>query len=375
MYQGYDERINKQLPIHKAIRLLEYLFQYWNSPYPFSYKIDTYIGFYGGEPLLNMPFIKDVINWIRKQNCPSRHFIYTMTTNALLITPNIDFLSKHDFRIMVSLDGEEYGNGYRTDHAGDSSFDRVYNNMKYIQKKYPEFFKKNISFNAVLHNRNDYADLVAFFQKEFDKTPSIAELNPSGIRPERMNEYQKMKKDKFLNLNESPNREALKQKLFMDAPETSILCYYLHWHTGNVYKNYTDLLLNQQVKRWYPTGTCLLFGKKMFVTVNGKILPCERVSHEHALGFVDDQQVSIDFDKIVERYNAFFAKYIPQCSNCYNNHTCVQCMFYNPHLKGSGKCDKFMGKKEYEVYEEDQLRYLAEHPTLYKKIMTEVVIH
>lgn len=375
LYYGYDERINQQLPVEKAIRLLEYLFHYWNLPSSLSYKKDTYISFYGGEPLLNMEFIRTIVEWIGKQHSSTRRFVFTMTTNGVLIDKYLDFLYEHNFQILVSLDGDAYSNGYRVDHAGNSSFDKVYRNMKYIQEKYPSFFEKNINFNSVLHNRNDYPTLVDFFQKEFNKKPSVAELNPMGIKPERMADYLKMKKERFTSINQNPDKEILKEKLFMDTPETSVLCYYLHWHTGNMYKSYTDLLLNPRKKRWYPTGTCLPFGKKMFLTVNGKILPCERISQEHALGFVDEEQVSIDFDEIVEKYNAFFAKYIPQCSKCYNNHTCLQCMFYNPHLKDSGKCDNFMSKKDYEVYESDQLRYLAEHPGLYKKIMTEVIIH
>lgn len=374
LYQGFDERVNKQLPVDRAIRLLEYLMEHWNSSYGFSYQKDTYIGFYGGEPLLNMDFIREIVDWIGKHSIPSRRFVFTMTTNGMLLNRYADFLSEHSFQLLVSLDGDAYSNGYRTDHAGNSSFDRVYKNIRYVREKYPDFFEKNVRFNAVLHDRNSYDGLVAFFQKEFNKIPSVAELNPSGIRPERMGEYLKMKNDKFRNINRSPARETLKETLFMDAPETSILCYYLHWHTGNVYKNYTDLLVNHQMKRWYPTGTCLPFGKKMFLTVNGKILPCERISHDHALGWVDEKEVSIDLEKIVERYNAFYANYIPQCSKCYNNHTCIHCMFYNSNLTGSGKCDNFMSKKEYEVYENDQLRYLAEHPALYRKIMTEVVL-
>lgn len=33
-----------------------------------------------------------------------------------------------------------------------------------------------------------------------------------------------------------------------------------------------------------PTGTCIPLVKRMFVTVTGKILPCERIGQQFALG-------------------------------------------------------------------------------------------
>lgn len=375
LYGDYDERENKKMPIEVAMKLLEYLYQHWSLPSSSSHKKKTYISFYGGEPLLNMEFIKKIVTRIEQWNLSQCDFIFTMTTNAVLIDKYIDFLLKHNFRILVSLDGNEYNDGYRVDHFGKNSFSIVYKNMKSIQKRYPVFFEQNINFNAVLHDKNNYGDLINFFQEEFAKLPSVSELNPCGIRADRMDEYLKMCNNKGLNLNQSFNSDALKQILFMDTPETALLCSYLHWHSGNVFKKYTDLLLDENVKRWYPTGTCLPFGKKMFVTVNGKILPCERVSHEYALGYVNEEEVVIDIGEIVEKYNLLFAKYIPQCSKCYNNHTCKHCMFYNADLKGDARCDRFMNEKDFNNYVEAQYRYLSENPSLYKKIMTEVIIH
>lgn len=50
-------------------------------------------------------------------------------------------------------------------------------------------------------------------------------------------------------------------------------------------------------------------------------------------------------------------------------------MFYNADLKGDARCDRFMNEKDFNNYVEAQYRYLSENPSLYKKIMTEVIIH
>lgn len=57
-YENYDRRENKNLDTKVAKRLLTYLQNLWNSPLNCSHDRNIYIGFYGGEPLLNFPFIK-----------------------------------------------------------------------------------------------------------------------------------------------------------------------------------------------------------------------------------------------------------------------------------------------------------------------------
>jgi uncharacterized protein len=375
LYGHYDERIDQNLSLKRATNLLEYLINLWDSNHSSSYKKNTYISFYGGEPLLNMPFIKEVVSWINSKELPNCHFIFTMTTNAMLLKKNIDFLVKNDFHILISLDGNEENHSYRMDHSGNNSFNRVYENIRYVKDTYSNFFEKNINFNAVLHNRNNISDLIVFFQKEFNKAPKISELNPMGIKKESIEEFSKMYNTKAKNLEQLPNREVLEDTLFTENPFNRELTSYLHQYSGNVYKSYNNLLIDEDKKTWIPTGTCLPFERKLFVTANGKILPCERIPHEFALGEVNDDEVILDVGSIVNRYNEWYQKYIPQCTKCNANHICKQCMFNNANLNGTAICDCFMKKNDFDQYEESQYQYLAEHPYLYKKIMEEVIIH
>jgi len=65
MYDDYDTREEKKLPVEKAIRLINYLADFWNSDKNASTKQRIYISFYGGEPLLNMPFIKRIVDYVK----------------------------------------------------------------------------------------------------------------------------------------------------------------------------------------------------------------------------------------------------------------------------------------------------------------------
>jgi len=66
-YSDYDTRENKRLPVEIAIALLDYLHQLWNSSLNVSMNKNLYISFYGGEPLLNMQFIRNILDYVEKK--------------------------------------------------------------------------------------------------------------------------------------------------------------------------------------------------------------------------------------------------------------------------------------------------------------------
>lgn len=72
-------------------------------------KEEVVIRFYGVEPLLNYPLIKNCVQYVKNQaaNC-GRKIAFSMTTNSTLINKDIaDFLTDNDFNIIISLDGPE----------------------------------------------------------------------------------------------------------------------------------------------------------------------------------------------------------------------------------------------------------------------------
>ena len=149
-YSDFDKREDNMLSVSKAIRLIDYLNQYWNSERNTSAKSFMYISFYGGEPLMNFNFIKEIVEYVETRlDCPRRKFLFSMTTNAILLHKYMDYLVEHDFHILVSLDGNEKNNSYRVDHSGNGSFGRVVRNVDLLREKYPDFFDKNINFKKL----------------------------------------------------------------------------------------------------------------------------------------------------------------------------------------------------------------------------------
>ena len=84
-YSDYDERKSTRLSPQWAKVLLDYLSSLWKSELNVSHNQSIYISFYGGEPLMNVPFIKEIISYIETLDCPSRSFTFNMKTNGVVL--------------------------------------------------------------------------------------------------------------------------------------------------------------------------------------------------------------------------------------------------------------------------------------------------
>lgn len=373
-YEDFDKRENKSLPISKAIMLLDFLNHYWNSGRNTSAKGFMYISFYGGEPLLNFKFISNIVEYIeRKINSPHRKFLFSMTTNAILLHEYMDYIVEHNFHILVSLDGNEWNDSYRVDHRGEGSFERVVSNVDLLRERYPDFFNKNVSFNSVLHNRSTVEEVCRFFKDKYNKNPTISELNSSGIRADKKEEFNRIYRNTEQSLQQSEHYEEIEDELFMGASSYKSLALYLHQYSGNYYRDYTDLLFDKKSIHYIPTGTCIPFSKKMFVTVNGKILPCERIGHKFCLGHITDSQVYLNPTVIAQKYNEYYNRMEKQCHNCKNRPSCIQCLFNLENIDNNPKCHGFMDAKMFNNFQQRQLQFLGRHPDAYRKIMQETM--
>lgn len=375
LYGGYEEREDIKFPFHKAKLIIDYLQSIWAKNSCVDVIIPTNIGFYGGEPLLNIPFIKQVITYIEDLEKTGRKFYYSMTTNAMLLNKYMDFLVKKEFRLLISLDGDKEGQGHRVDASGNNSFDRVMANINLLRSTYPEYFEKYVMFNSVLHNKNSVETIFNFIKTTFGKEPSISPLNNSGIRKDKIEEFKHTYRNYEESIEQSGNCEALKNEMFIKAPETSDLLKYIYYQSGNVFFNYNDLLMRKSLLSFPPTGTCTPFSKKMFITVKGRILQCERINHEFALGQITDTDVELNWDHIAEQHNDYVFRYAKQCINCTNKKGCGQCVYQIDDINEENtKCRSFCSVAQNKKMAERSLRYLIEHPELYNKILNNVVI-
>lgn len=374
LYQRYDARKSRNLSFKKAQLMIDYLINLWQDNNIADINLPFVVNFYGGEPLLNMSLIKKIIEYIEQSDTSGRQIYYAMTTNAMLLDKYIDFFAEKNFYLTISLDGDKIAQSYRVDRSGNNSFDQVMQNIKLLQQIYPEYFNGQfVNFNSVLHDRNDVIPILDFFKMYFNKTPQISPLSSHDVSRDKKEIFRKMYQNKSQSLSKYTNCEAIEDKYFSQMPKSLRLSQFLYHTSGNIYYNYNQLLMQKFNNNIVSTGTCLPFEKKLFIAVDGKILPCERIDHDFEMGYVYDDFVELDYNDIAEKYNSYLLKLSNRCLSCATNTFCSQCVYHVDGIRtNSPHCYNFCTTEIFNEEKEQNYTFLRMHPHYYKKILNEI---
>lgn len=375
LYYGYDPRGRGSLSIEKARNILNYLSELWQENITESIIQPFSLGFYGGEPLLNMNLIKKIIQHLELLRIPNKKFIYNMTTNGVLLDKYMDFLVSNKFNLLISLDGNEKNNIYRVDHNGKNSFKRVSDNIRFLKEKHPDYFAKHVNFNTVIHNLNSVESAYDYIKHNFGKKPNISPLSNSGIKIDKKDEFYEIFQSVQSSIMNSYDRVRLEADLFILAPRIRQLTDFLYSFSGNIFDNYSSLFFDSKKIKGTPTGTCTPFSKKMFITVSGKILPCERVHQNFSLGEISDYTVELDFNQIAKNFNDYVFRFTGQCNTCAYFKSCYQCIFQIDETNSPNKkCISYTDHSVFQKIIGANMDFLDKNPGLYKKILNNVLI-
>ncbi|HHW31815.1 MAG TPA: thioether cross-link-forming SCIFF peptide maturase [Clostridiaceae bacterium] len=125
------------------------------------------IDFFGGEPLLNMKTVKEIVSYAReKEKKYNKKFRFTITTNALLLNDeNIDYINKNMNNVVLSIDGrKEINDLMRIKVDGSGTYDSIIEKIKKIAESRNQdnyyvrgtFTHKNLDFSEdVMHLANE----------------------------------------------------------------------------------------------------------------------------------------------------------------------------------------------------------------------------
>lgn len=375
-YSGHDERTGKKMDfktaktvIDKIIGLKKKHLSYIKTHRKFA------ISFYGGEPLMNFPLIKKTVDYVKTIHLPNIEFLFSVTTNGVLLNRYREFLVENNFLVIVSLDGNKENNKHRVFHNGRNSFTKVFSNIDEIKRKHPAYFKENVMFNSVIHKNNSTPEIQDFFKENFDKKPITLGLATSTIRKDKKKEF-----DKVFERNEAQSapeyNEDDEKKFFSGLKHSNIQKFSQLDQLFKIYSGYTftriNTLLEDQTANtadYTSTGTCQPYEKKVFVTVNGKLMPCERISQQYFMGTVTDDDFQLDFQGVADRYNNYYKNLSRLCDHCYNKKMCGQCIFYLNLEDKNVKCPNFLSKKEFGKKLSFAVSILEEVPAYYNKII------
>lgn len=373
-YSNYDKRNTCNQTFENVKILIDYLLELWTSEYNISHENTVTIGFYGGEPLLNMKLVKETISYLESLKLQKLNFRYNMTTNALLLDKYMDYLVEKDFNLLFSLDGNEYNNSYRVDNCGNPSFTRVKHNILKLKETYPAYFSERVNFNTVLHNRNSVEESYRTISELFGKVPRISELNTSGINPKRQEEFIQMFQYRQESFNQAIKKPEIKEAFKAKDANSSNYHSMLIQHSGNYATSYSDLFTESDKDTYLPTSTCRPFERKLFLTVNGKILPCEKIGQEHSLGKLSNGKLELDCKVVAEYYSSLYRKIISNCHSCQLKKNCSQCLLILQEKNDKLICPNIMNNKRLIEMFSMFLSYAEEHPEDYEYLLSSIAL-
>jgi uncharacterized protein len=373
-YDNYDPRSNKKLAPGAAKMVLDYFSQLWNSSLNSSHGKLIYVGFYGGESLIGFPFVKEIVEYTKEIELIHNRIAFSMTTNGLLIEKYMDFLVENRFNLFISLDGNEENNSYRVYPTGTPSYEDVIRSVCALKGKYPDYFENHVNFNAVIHSRNSVFEVFHFFKERFDKIPLIGSLNTKGIKESEKNNFWKAYANIEESLYKSEDYAAVEKEMFLNLPNIQDITTFLHHSSDLVVKDYNDLIFDNTERKKIPTGTCIPFSKKVFITANGKIIPCEKIGHQFPLGFVTPDNIHLDPKNIRKTFSSYLKKILAQCTRCYNSDFCIQCIFNLNLEENVPRCKGFMNHEKFSMFIRSYINQLEKTPWKYNKLLKETIV-
>lgn len=279
-----------------------------------------HISFYGGEPLLEFDLMRRCVEYA-KDMVEGKELTFGITTNGTLLTDEIvEFLSTNEFHLMISLDGsKKEHDANRKFMSGEGSFDLIMENVRHIKETFPEYGNK-IMFNTVLNPKSNLSCVLEFFSTDdvlADNHIIFNSVNEDGLETELEYEesYDLIRRYEYLKvllfLIGKISKEAV-SKLMRDAINQNKEFYQI------LNKHYPIL------KKFHHNGPCMPGIRRLFITVDGKFFPCEKVSETSDFYCIGTLETGFSLKKMEQLLN--IGKYTKEeCKSCWILQNCSIC--------------------------------------------------
>jgi len=288
---------------------------------------ERHFAFYGGEPLLAFKKIQNIIQIL---SCSKKSkFSFSVDTNGTMLKKkeDIDFLIKNDCRLQISLDGpKEIHDSYRVDIKANPTFDKIIRNLYLIQKMDKKYYINKLCFIITIAPKSDLLAINEFFSKNELLTEHA--LIANFIHPfdtvffdiygkyttEQMQQLQNLNRNYIFARANNKEPTRFEKSIF----EKSLIK--IHRRTFGK----PDAFIS-------PNGICQPGLKRLFINLEGKFHPCERVGQAFNIGDVDNGFNLAKIKTMIEDYINLSEE---NCVKCWAVRLCGIC--YGGARKGSG---------------------------------------
>jgi radical SAM additional 4Fe4S-binding domain len=289
------------------------------------------VGFYGGEPLLEIELIKKVISYI-EETYVGKIVNYAMTTNGTLLTDDtVDYLVSKKFALTISLDGpKELHDKHRIFENGEGSFEVIIKNVKRMFERHPDF-SRNCRTNTVLTPDKDLKcteDFLLLSDYLKQVGTSLSFLTDTGLDDNVIYDEEVLIAQRKNELNQMLATVGL---VLLDEKSDMIGDY-----TKQMEKVWGVMSLGPiNYEKGHPAGPCLVGSKRAFVDVDGNIYPCEKISETEEMR-IGNIKKGFDIDKVRKMIN--IGQYTEnECKECWAFSFCTLCVASMVDSKGVSK--------------------------------------
>jgi len=311
------------------------------------------ITFYGGEPFLNFPVIRQTVEYAQELFL-GKGILFRVTTNGTFLSDEvIEYLVQNEFDVTFSIDGPASVHDInRKQVNGKGSFDLAFGNMKKLVDAYGDAYKKHVSMNTVINPEGDPSEVFTLFEEPFFKEHMI-DLNVNIADDDMLNTSFVASKE-FRDFYSSRGTAQLYSLLGMISDHTLNRMdkkgVFDHQRKIDEYHGLKSDLPDEAS----PSGPCMPGKKRLFVDTEGVFLPCERVNEQSEILRIGSVYDGFDEEKVSTILN--ICNMSPEeCRNCFAFRRCTICVKsaeYNGELSAKARkrsCERVRATMEREL--------------------------
>jgi len=313
-YDNQREHSDRSMDLEKAKKCIDFFMaRSRNAKNPS-------IGFYGGEPLMEIDKIKSCIDYI-DDKYEGHNLSYTITTNGTILDENfVKYAEDKKINIAISLDGpKELHDKNRKYGDGSGSFDVIMKNIMKIKNAFPKFYKQ-IHFMTTVAPAVDLSCINEFYSVDTvmeDNMISFNTLSLFNIKDELSYD------DLFYLTDKFQTTKVILSELGLYSPSKTSKLY--NNYILNLARFYMSLSNMRMSEVSHPGGPCIPGIMRPFIDVDGYIYPCERVSEGSDVMKIGHIDTGFNLEKVAAMLNVGKLTEL-ECMGCWSYTYCSLCV-------------------------------------------------
>lgn len=276
-------------------------------------RTDLQVTFFGGEPLLNYPVIRQVVAHCRElEKTTAKRFTFELITNGTLLTAEVtDWIASEKFLLFVSVDGWKQMHNYnRPSMSGEDVYDVILRNALYANEQYRKLGLTPVKVRANLTNKHHDAKAVGEYLASLGfKVIGVGAIEALGHGDSSASA---LSEDQMDELHDSTTYQLIESVNRLLA--------------GKRLSYFEAIRIRKNTSPFQPRRlkgiTCGVARNTQVVDNRGNIYPCHRYEGMEAY-IIGDVFNGLDYEKTMAYYRKVNQNATDRCHSCWIRDYCA----------------------------------------------------